>query len=250
MIIALLVPESHRVRLPYEPIKLWTAIPPNCEPDVPDVLIHHRNAFVESPIHDWSWKNGDLRYFSRCVDNDEAAWIFVEVPNKFEVDQFWKTRDGEVRRIVEVNQENYRCQVRSVCADGFAQCNFLNGRRYPHGEIEPSDLVKFLHDFTADAGKFVVRKQEPTKEPQAEFLPNSVMKPQRFRWISKGYARTKDGCCVWNATHQLWEIHTFGMHKIAHFEMSPVEEMKKLIGPVRMFEWLDNDFEWEALKPE
>jgi hypothetical protein len=251
VIIAVLVPESHRVRLPYEPTKLWTAIPPNREPvDVPEVLIHHQNAFVESAVHDWSWRNGELRYFSRCVDNDEPAWIFVEVPDKFDVDQFWKTREGEVRRIVKVDQENHRCQVRSVCADGYVQCNFLNGRRYPHGEIEPYDLVKFLPDFTAEAGKFVVRKQEPADAADGCWRSNAEMKPQRFRWISKGYSRTKDGCCAWNATNQFWEIHTFGMHKVAYFETSPVEEMKKLIGPVQMFEWLDSDFKWEAVKPE
>jgi hypothetical protein len=245
MIIAVLVPPSHVVQFPIKPVKIWTAIPPLIEPSaVPDVLTHHENAFIEDETHDWTWRDGRLRYYSRCVENDEAAWIFIDVGDSIalRVGQFWKTRAGEVRKVVKVDPEGGLFQVVSVCLRGFTQCNYQNGMVYAKDEIDNDDLIKFLPAFTAEPGTF-------------EISPNSVMaayvdrKPQRFRWVSKGYVRKKDGCCVWNATHEVWEIHTFGLHKIGYFEGTPDSKLPEVIGPVHSFEWLDNDFSWNPVKP-
>lgn len=43
----------------------------------PGLLPQHRvNAFLEDPSHDWTWRDGVLRYFSRL--NDGGCWILLE----------------------------------------------------------------------------------------------------------------------------------------------------------------------------
>ena len=247
MIIAVLVPSSHVVQFPIKPVKLLTAIPPLIEPiAVPEVLKHHENAFIEDETHDWAWRDGRLRYYSRCVENDEAAWIFIDVGDAivFQVGQFWKTREGCIRKIIAVEPNNPRGSVESVCVQGFRSRNWINGNFYAHGEVDGDDLIKLLPGY-------VPNDETESFEPRPiETLERRVdRKPQRFRWISKGYVRKKDGCCVWNATHEVWEIHTFGMHKVGHFEDVPDKKMPEVIGPVHSFEWLDNDFNWNPVKP-
>lgn len=79
--------------------------------------------------------------------------------------------------------------------------------------------------------------------------------PQRFRWRSKGYARWKFGVMLFNCTHDLWEIHTFGLHPISQWDpllkdahTGPAPEIEKLIGDVSAFHWIDSDLAWAIVE--
>lgn len=71
--------------------------------------------------------------------------------------------------------------------------------------------------------------------------------PQRFRWVSAGYSRWKYGVCLYNWTHDLWEIHTFGLLEMTIFDTCPEDMLSALIGDVDRFEWLDDDFRWPVI---
>ena len=72
--------------------------------------------------------------------------------------------------------------------------------------------------------------------------PNEDTPPQRFRY--KYTFRSDFGCCVWNGAFELWEIHTFGRHESRFFERDPWEVLGVMLGDVREFEWIDNEFGW------
>jgi hypothetical protein len=79
--------------------------------------------------------------------------------------------------------------------------------------------------------------------------------PQRFRWRSLGYVRWKYGVMLFNHTHELWEVQTFGLHPINFWNpllnrshQGPSESISFVIGQIWSFEWLDNDFAWPVLE--
>ena len=73
------------------------------------------------------------------------------------------------------------------------------------------------------------------------------VKPQRFRWVSLGYSRWKHGVCLWNLTHEVWEVHTFGLLPMEFYD-GFADTMSAIIGPVSRFEWIDSDFGWEPVE--
>lgn len=79
--------------------------------------------------------------------------------------------------------------------------------------------------------------------------------PQRFRWRSKGYVRWKYGVMLFNCTHDIWEIQTFGLHNIGFWDpllsnahKGPAPEIEKLIGDVSAFQWIDSDLMWPIVE--
>lgn len=75
--------------------------------------------------------------------------------------------------------------------------------------------------------------------------------PQRFRWRSKGYVRWKYGLMLFNHTHEIWEIHTMGLHQMGFWcpftreaHKGPAPDISKVIGEVSAFEWIDSDNGW------
>lgn len=61
------------------PSRIWTLLfERNAEkkPDLPVIPIHNKNAFLEDHIHDWIWRNGVLRYYSRL--NEGGTWALLE----------------------------------------------------------------------------------------------------------------------------------------------------------------------------
>lgn len=65
----------------------------------------------------------------------------------FAVGQVWRTREGEVRWAVAIDPANWRGSVLTVCAGWHSAYNYANGKRWPHGEIAPEDLIEYLFDF-------------------------------------------------------------------------------------------------------
>jgi hypothetical protein len=73
------VPESRKISLEKMPHRVWTVMVnynPDNKPELPMVPQHLHNAFLEDKTHDWAWKNGVLRYFSRVADH--SVWILCE----------------------------------------------------------------------------------------------------------------------------------------------------------------------------
>ena len=77
------VPPSKRVAVARCPSRVWTlpwrGASAALVPALPIAPVHGRNAFAEDAGHDWQWKAGTLRYFSRIVDPAERpVWILCE----------------------------------------------------------------------------------------------------------------------------------------------------------------------------
>ena len=87
-------PRERVVAIAEKPVRIQTVLPhkqfdhmtgafirqvdsydPTVEPIVEHV-IHNATVFCEDEIHDWHWKDGVLRYFSRAVHG--GVWIRVE----------------------------------------------------------------------------------------------------------------------------------------------------------------------------
>jgi len=69
--------------LEVEPVRLWTlflernqAVPPL----LPFTPAHQVNAFIEDKLHDWMWRHGKLRYYTRVMDC--SCWVLVELKEK------------------------------------------------------------------------------------------------------------------------------------------------------------------------
>jgi len=64
-----------------KPTRMWTLYPYTDErhpPELPYQPQHLKNAFLEDRVHDWDWKNGKLRYYSRVVGAQEGVWLLLE----------------------------------------------------------------------------------------------------------------------------------------------------------------------------
>lgn len=61
------------------PERVWTLYRHRAEgeaPALPFKPIHRHNAFLEDVTHDWTHRNGELRYYSRVSDG--GHWILLE----------------------------------------------------------------------------------------------------------------------------------------------------------------------------
>lgn len=74
------VTESRLVEVKERPSRVWTMYrdPEDYEYEMPQCFIHKKNAFLEDETHDWCWKAGKLRYFSKVVSRTEPVWIYLE----------------------------------------------------------------------------------------------------------------------------------------------------------------------------
>lgn len=62
-----------------EPKRIWTLfqhVEKSEPPTLPFVPQHNLNAFLEDKTHDWNWKNGVLRYYSRVAGS--PVWLLLE----------------------------------------------------------------------------------------------------------------------------------------------------------------------------
>jgi len=67
------------VDLPEKPSRVWTLFrhtDENEPPELPIVPSHFHNAFLEDYVHDWKWRNGKFRYFSRVTEG--PVWLLLE----------------------------------------------------------------------------------------------------------------------------------------------------------------------------
>lgn len=67
------------IDMPQRPSAVWTLHrfrDPNVKPSLPYTPIHQVNAIAEDVSHDWSWRAGQFRYFSRVTD--DCIWLLLE----------------------------------------------------------------------------------------------------------------------------------------------------------------------------
>jgi hypothetical protein len=74
--------------------------------------------------------------------------------------------------------------------------------------------------------------------------PNQNTPPQRFKWRENEIRRWKFGVCVWNCTHKVWEVNTFGHCNVVHFDEDPWEVIGHVVGDAKELVFIDNDFNW------
>ena len=73
------VPEGKSFPVEREPFRVWTIMgnqDPEDKPKLPISPVHLRNAFMEDKTHDWKWRQGKLRYYSRVADH--SVWVLCE----------------------------------------------------------------------------------------------------------------------------------------------------------------------------
>lgn len=62
-----------------KPTRVWTLYlhrDPAAVPILPYEPLHNVNAFLEDQIHDWIWRDGRLKYYSRVIDG--RVWLLLE----------------------------------------------------------------------------------------------------------------------------------------------------------------------------
>jgi len=62
-----------------EPSRVWTLYLETDEDHPPSLPIrpkHLNGAFLEDAVHDWNWRNGKFRYYSRVVPGH--VWLLLE----------------------------------------------------------------------------------------------------------------------------------------------------------------------------
>ena len=64
------------LELPENPVRVATIINEKDFLEGGCVLRHNRNVFLEDRQHDWSWKNGQFRYFTRIADVADVLIIY------------------------------------------------------------------------------------------------------------------------------------------------------------------------------
>jgi len=68
------------VDLDEEPELIWTLLlqfDKTKPPKLPIAPVHHENAFMEDRVHDWMWRAGKLRYYTRVMDR--SCWVLLEM---------------------------------------------------------------------------------------------------------------------------------------------------------------------------
>ena len=77
------IPVAKSTECPEKPDSLWTLYlenRPESPPPLPMVPVHLTNACLEDQGHDWVWRDGRLRYFSRVVDR--PIWVLLIYKDK------------------------------------------------------------------------------------------------------------------------------------------------------------------------
>lgn len=72
--VLLRMPKSHHISLKEKPDRVWTLIDQQFH-QVPIQLVHNGNAFLEDEVHDWIYRNGVLRYYSRVVEKGHPCLV-------------------------------------------------------------------------------------------------------------------------------------------------------------------------------
>jgi len=62
---------------PKKPDRVWTILHGK-QLHLPIIPLHGVNVFLEDPSHDWKWTKGQLRYFSRIIDENQPVWLLLE----------------------------------------------------------------------------------------------------------------------------------------------------------------------------
>ena len=73
--------QRNTISVPKKPDRVWTLFrPPEGWPEegprLPIVPVHHHNAFLEDYVHDWNWRDGIMRYYSRVTIG--RVWLLLE----------------------------------------------------------------------------------------------------------------------------------------------------------------------------
>lgn len=73
------IPPDKKVATLERPDRVWTLYQErdaSAPPSLPFAPVCRRNAWPEDVIHDWNWRAGILRYYSRVADH--GVWILCE----------------------------------------------------------------------------------------------------------------------------------------------------------------------------
>jgi hypothetical protein len=73
------------VPLDRKPKRVWTLYQAHGEDDLPELPMrpqHGFNAFLEDFVHDWNWRNGMFRYYSRVSQGEQ--WLLLEFEDETE----------------------------------------------------------------------------------------------------------------------------------------------------------------------
>ncbi|MFA5186542.1 MAG: hypothetical protein WC551_08720 [Patescibacteria group bacterium] len=76
-----LIPRALPCAVERKPDRVWTLYcNPAAPPNLPFEPQHNVNAFYEDYMHDWNWRAGQFRYYSRVADR--PVWVLLEYEDK------------------------------------------------------------------------------------------------------------------------------------------------------------------------
>ena len=78
------VPANGKARIPLarHPLRLVTLIDEAAFTAYGNAVIHRVTGYIEDQMHDWSWNNGILRYYTRIAEKSNLLIIYAETEDE------------------------------------------------------------------------------------------------------------------------------------------------------------------------
>lgn len=78
----------NKIPLPRQPVRVATLMDEDAfKRD--QFMIHNRTVFLEDRMHDWDWRDGEFRYYTRVADRADVLVVYeiadVAPPARFDV---------------------------------------------------------------------------------------------------------------------------------------------------------------------
>lgn len=69
--------------LPREPLQVATLLNEQLFTETGHSLSHRRTVFLEDRMHDWNWRDGRFRYYSRVANQADVLVVYSEAETQY-----------------------------------------------------------------------------------------------------------------------------------------------------------------------
>ncbi len=74
---------TSRIKLPREPLRVATLLNEALFLETGGGLAHWKTVFLEDRVHDWNWREGVFRYYSRVASQADVVVVYSEVETQY-----------------------------------------------------------------------------------------------------------------------------------------------------------------------